>query len=80
MGPFGALFAQLWAKMDFPGKKGCQFLDIPIAYHRAKNQKKLLSHFGEKRRTDDRRTNGQTDRRFYRTLRRTGVQKKIKSV
>ena len=23
----------------------CQFLDIPIIYNRAKNQKKLLSHF-----------------------------------
>ena len=47
--------------MDFPGKEGCQFLDIPIIYYRAKNQKKLLSHFWEKRQMD-RQTDGQTDK------------------
>ena len=31
-------------KNEFSWKKGlCQFLDIPIIYHRAKNQKKLIS-------------------------------------
>ena len=31
-------FLQIWAKMSFPGKKS-QFLNIPIIYHHAKNQK-----------------------------------------
>ena len=45
METFWAVFAQMWAKLNFPEKKGlCQFLDIPIIYHLAKNQKKLLSH------------------------------------
>ena len=37
----------------------CQFLNIPIIYHRAKNHEKLMSHFREKCRTDG-RTDGQT--------------------
>ena len=48
-------------KNEFSWEKGlCQFLDIPIIYHRAKNQKKLLSHFWEKRPNGrpDRQTNG----------------------
>ena len=33
-------------KMNFPGKKGlCQFLNIPIIYHRLKNQKKTMAMF-----------------------------------
>ena len=35
----------------------CQFLEIPIKYHHAKNQKKLLSNFWRKHQTD-----GRTDR------------------
>ena len=47
-------------KNGFSWKKGlCQFLDIPIIYHRTKNQRKLLSHFWEKRQTD-----GWTDRKI----------------
>ena len=42
----------------------CQFLKIPIIYHHAKNQKKLMSHSSEKYRTD-RRTDRQTDRHRY---------------
>ena len=38
-GYFG-LFNQIWAKMNFSGKKLCQFLNIPIIYHRAINQRK----------------------------------------
>ena len=39
---FWGHFAQIWEKINFPGKKGlCQFLNIRINYHRAKNQKKL---------------------------------------
>ena len=44
-GPFWSLFAKIWAKMNFLGKKGLsQFLDIAITTHLAKNQKKLMSH------------------------------------
>ena len=42
----------------------CQFLNIPIIYHRAKNQKKLMNHYWEKHQTDgptDRQTDGQAD-------------------
>ena len=34
--------------MDFPGNKGCQFLNIPIIYVGAKNHKKLTAYFWEK--------------------------------
>ena len=37
-------FAEIWAKMNFAGKKSCPFLNIPIIYHCAKNQKKLMVH------------------------------------
>ena len=51
-------------KNEFSWKKGlCQFLDIPIIYHRAKNQKKNVEPFLRKKpnwRTDG-RTSGQTD-------------------
>ena len=60
-------------------KKGLrQFLDIPIIYHRAKNQEKIMSYFWEKRRTDG-QTDGQTYRQwwFYCTLRKSGVQEAI---
>ena len=58
--------------LSCPTKKGCQFLNIPIIYHQAKNQKKLKTHSWEKCRTDGRR-DGQTDRQtdngdFFRTL------------
>ena len=36
-----ALFAQIWSKMNFCGKR---VLNIPIIYHHVKNQKKLMSH------------------------------------
>ena len=73
LGPFWAVFAQMWAKMHFLGKKLCHFLDIQIIYHRAKIQKYLLSHFWEKC-WADRRTDIDRKRWFYRTLCRTGVQ------
>ena len=44
--------------MNFPGKKRlCQFLNIPIIYHNAGNQKQLMTHFREKCRTDRRTGN-----------------------
>ena len=64
LGPFRALSANL-GKNGFSMKKElCQFLNIPIIYHRAKNQKKIMSH-------SDRRRNRRTDRQrsFYRNLR-----------
>ena len=60
---FWGHFAQIWEKINFPGKKGlCQFLNIRIIYHRGKNQKKLMSHSCGKCRTDNGQTEGQTDR------------------
>ena len=45
----------------FSWKKGlCQFLNIPIIYHCAKNQKKIMSHCRKKCQTDG-RTDEQTD-------------------
>ena len=81
LGPFWTLFAQIWAKMNFP-KKGallCQHLNTPIIYYHAKNLEKLMSYSWEKYRTEgrtDRLTERWTDiqRWFYRTLLRTGLQ------
>ena len=42
---FGPLLPKFRKKINIPEKKSCQFLDIPIIYHRAKNQKKLTNHF-----------------------------------
>ena len=51
-------FFQNLGKNVFSSKKGlCQFLDTPIIYYRAKNQKQLLSHSEKNKRTD-----GRTDR------------------
>ena len=45
---FGAIlgpFFQDLGKNEFSWKKGlCQFLNIPIIYHHAENQKKIISH------------------------------------
>ena len=44
---FGAIWAfcaQIWTKFDFSGKKESQFLNDPIIYHCAKNQKKSMCH------------------------------------
>ena len=38
---FWALFKQIWAKMNFSGKKGCQFLNTEIIYHQTKIKKKI---------------------------------------
>ena len=56
------------SKNEFSWKKGlCQFLDIPIIYHRAKNQKKTNDPFLKKNaeltdKQTERQTDGQTDR------------------
>ena len=51
------LFYPNLGKNEFSWKKElCQFLDIPIIYHCAKNQKKLLSNFWGEHQTD-----GQTE-------------------
>ena len=48
LGPFWVLFAQIWTKNKFSWKKGlCQFFNIRIIYHCAKNQKNLMSHSWE---------------------------------
>ena len=56
LGPFLTLFAQNWT---FWKKELCQFLYIPIIYHRAKNYEKLSDSW-EKCQTDG--------RRFYRKI------------
>ena len=61
---FGAIlgpFSLNLGKNEFSWKGLCQFLNIPIIYHRPKNQKKLVTHSWEKCRTA-RRTDRQTDR------------------
>ena len=59
LGSFWALFAQILGKNEFSWIKGlCQFLDIPIIYHRTKNQKKLMRPFLTDGRTDGRTDNG----------------------
>ena len=57
VGPFSPKFGQKWI---FLKKELRQFLNIPIIYHRAKNQKKLMIHSWDKYRTD-RPTGRQTD-------------------
>ena len=48
-----SFFCQNFGENEFSRKKGlCQFLNIPIIYHRAKNQIKLMSHPWGRRRTD----------------------------
>ena len=55
-------FCRNLSKNGFFWKKGlCQYLIIPIIYHCAKNQKKLMSH-SQKCQTDG-QTNGQTSGR-----------------
>ena len=69
-GPFWALFARIWAKMNFPGDKGSvcfQLISYSNYYIDIKNQKKTNDRFLKKY-----RTSGQTHRQT--TLRRTGVQ------
>ena len=59
----GLFYPNLGGK-KFSWKKGpCQFLNIPVIYHRMKNQKKLMSHFSEKCQTD-RQADGQTENSF----------------
>ena len=56
---FWAIFAQIWTKMNFPEKKrALSVFRYSIIYHRAKNQKKILS-ISEK--TPNWRTDRQTD-------------------
>ena len=55
-GHFGHFLPKSGQKRVFLEKRALSVLDIPIIYNHAKNQKKLMSHFWEKRRTD-----GQTD-------------------
>ena len=68
---FWALFGLIWAKINFPEKRLCQFLNIPIIYHCVKNQKKLMSHSWQ-----ECLTVGWIDRQqlFYRTFHRIQVQ------
>ena len=61
MGPFSAFFCPNLGKNKFSWKIGvCQFLNILIIYHHAKNQKNLMTNSWGKCRTD-RRSDGQTN-------------------
>ena len=56
---FWALLVQIWTKMNFPWET-----ESVAGLHRAKNQKKLITHSWEKCRTDrqtDRQTDGKKD-------------------
>ena len=67
MGPF----SHILAKMNFPGKIGCQFSNIPPDYHCTKNHKKRKNHSGEKYRTDggpDRQTDNPIGRESNRCI------------
>ena len=69
-GPFSALFARIWAKMNFPGDKGSVSFQLTSYSNYSidiKNQKKTNDQFLKKCRTSG-RTHRQT------TLRRTGIQ------
>ena len=62
-GYFGLLLPK-FEQRNFPGKRLRQFLNIPIIYHRAKNQKKLIWHSWGKCWNDgwmDRNMEGRTD-------------------
>ena len=66
LGAILGLFCPCLGKNELSLKKGfCHFLDIPIIYHCVKSQKKLMSYFWEKRRTD-----GRTDRQTHRLTER----------
>ena len=56
-------FGQKWIFLD---KSLTQFLDNPMIYHRAKNQKKLMSYFWEKAKLTDRHADRQTNGDFIR--------------
>ena len=56
-------FGQKWIFLD---KSLTQFLDNPMIYHRAKNQKKLMSYFWEKAELTDRHADRQTNGDFIR--------------
>ena len=65
-------FMDKFGQRIFSLKKGlCQILNIPIIYHRAKNQKKLMTHSWQNGWTDiprDRQTGRQTDNRQQTTV------------
>ena len=64
VGPFLPKSGKKWIFLE---NKSLLILDIPIIYHRAKNQKKLMTHSWVKFQTDgrtDRQTDGSTDRQI----------------
>ena len=69
-------FAQIWAKMSFPEKRPCQFLNIPIITIVPKIRKKLTAIPEKNAELMD----GQTVRQwwFYKTLHKTGDQNTAK--
>ena len=66
MGHFGSYLPKFGQKWIFLDKSLTQFLDNPMIYHRAKNQKKLMSYFWEKAELTDRHADRQTNGDFIR--------------
>ena len=79
---FGAILSNFYpnlGKNEFSWKKGlCQFLNILIIYHGAKNLRKVTTHSDKNaellmhKQTEN---SGFIEQWFYRTLHRTGIQK-----
>ena len=44
LGPFWSLFAQIWAKINFPRKKALLVFKYSHYQQSGKNQKKLMTH------------------------------------
>ena len=57
LGLFWAIFAQIWGKMNFPGKKGSDNFEIFQLSTMVKNLKKLTTHSWQKCRNADGQTN-----------------------
>ena len=68
---FGTILGPFWSNVDkkeFSWKKGlCKFLNIPVIYQCAKNQKKLMTHSWQKCRNDGRTDGADRQQWFYRT-------------
>ena len=73
LGPFWDVFAQTWAKINFPGEKALSVFEYSSYLTSCKNSEKIKDPFPRK--IPNWRTDGQTDRQgwFYRTLHRTGA-------
>ena len=58
--PFWALLCQVWAKMNFPGKKSCQFSNILLILPKS-SKKSEKTNEPNLRKMPNQKTDGQTD-------------------